>query len=69
MDKDDLLGRLRDNPVEPDNPIIGDTGVTVKVLVRATQTDDGVEALMAKHPGLEPEDVMAALLYAGGLRD
>jgi len=37
-------------------------------VLRATRRPDGVEKLMEEHADLEPEDIMAALLYAGGLR-
>jgi len=68
MESNELLKRLRDNPVEPENPLVGTSGVSVKNVLRATRRADGVEKLMDQHPDLEPEDIMAALLYAGGLR-
>jgi len=68
MEKSELLKRLKDNPIEPDNPLVGAAGLSVKVILRATRRRDGVEKLMDEHPNLEPEDIMAALLYAGGFR-
>ncbi len=69
MDRSELLKRLTENPLEADNPTVGTTGVTVRMVLRATRRGDGVEKLMEQHPELQPEDIMAALLYAGGLRD
>lgn len=65
MNRADLLKRIVAHPVMSNVACIRNTTVTVADILSALAGGTDAEQLMEKHPELEPEDILAALLYAG----
>ncbi len=67
MQRDELRKRIVVNPLVPgDKAMIRSAGISVESIVATLASGEDVQNLLATHPRLEPEDIMAALLYASG---
>jgi len=61
----DTLDRIEVNPkVMLGKPVIRGSRVTVEVILEKLAADISIEEILADHPGLAREDVLAAIAYA-----
>ena len=67
MAEQDLLGRITTNPkIFGGKPIIRGRRLAVEHVLGMLAAGDTAETLLEGYPWLEPEDIQACLLYAGG---
>ena len=65
MTPSELLSRITTRPeVFGGKPIIRDMRIAVEHVLGMLAAGDTVEAILAEHPALTPEDVQACLLFA-----
>jgi len=67
-DREDLRARITVNPaILAGKPIIRGMRISVEQIVLDVAAGVPQEELLAEYPGLEPEDIRAALQYAADL--
>ncbi|MGC9348115.1 MAG: DUF433 domain-containing protein [Anaerolineae bacterium] len=68
MDREDLKDRITIDPdVLVGKPVIRGMRISVEQIVSAVAAGVPQEELLEEYPGLEPEDIQAALYYAADL--